>query len=148
MTSFLGAGVPGVKKTPRRGPDIFPFRVLYSSTPGVAEILRAREYRRLKKAAWLSGAVWPLRGLAFLRRRWQSIETRGTKQPSGMSEAERLSLSKKPHETRLFTKPAPPGAWQLCPILRITLCVICPTSSREISDAPVRPIRRPSGIVV
>lgn len=43
--------MPGAKKPTRDGPDIFPFRVLYSSTPGIKRDLscRRRETAGAKK---------------------------------------------------------------------------------------------------
>lgn len=68
LAAFLGHSlrVSGAKKPTRDGPDIFPFRVLYSPTPDITGDFRRRRETADEKKPLTVGCGGPLWLLSFL----------------------------------------------------------------------------------
>jgi hypothetical protein len=74
--------VSGAKKPTRDGPDIFPFRVLYSPTPDITGLFAGVEKPQTKKSRMTVGCGGPLWFLEFLRLGDEGRGIRDGRQPA------------------------------------------------------------------
>ena len=84
LAAFLGHSlwVSGAKKPTRDGPDIFPFRVLYSPTPDITGFFVDVEKPQTKKSRMTVGCGGPLWFVEFLRLGAEGRRIRRLRQPT------------------------------------------------------------------